>query len=71
MQNVLVSSNGVVKLCDFGFARAMSEATLELQSFKGSPLYMAPELVRPQEGGERRYNRSVRAAHLRVDQSSA
>ena len=61
-QNILVASDGVVKLCDFGFARAMSEATLELQSFKGTPLYMAPELMRPSEGGMRRYNRSVAAA---------
>lgn len=27
-QNILISANGVVKLCDFGFARAMSSSTL-------------------------------------------
>ena len=55
-QNILVSSNGVVKLCDFGFARAMSSATMVLTSIKGTPLYMAPELVQ-----ERPYNHTVRS----------
>lgn len=44
-QNVLVSSNGTIKLCDFGFARALSSYTTVLTSIKGTPLYMAPELV--------------------------
>ncbi len=44
-QNILISANGVVKLCDFGFARAMSTNTVVLTSIKGTPLYMAPELV--------------------------
>ncbi|XP_053474268.1 serine/threonine-protein kinase 36 isoform X1 [Ictalurus furcatus] len=44
-QNILLSKGGVVKLCDFGFARAMSVSTLVLTSFKGTPLYMSPELV--------------------------
>ncbi len=44
-QNVLVGGGGSVKLCDFGFARAMSAGTLVLTSIKGTPLYMAPELV--------------------------
>lgn len=45
-QNILISANGVVKLCDFGFARAMSTNTMVLTSIKGTPLYMAPELVK-------------------------
>lgn len=44
-QNILISANGLVKLCDFGFARAMSSNTIVLTSIKGTPLYMAPELV--------------------------
>lgn len=47
-QNVLVGAGGVVKLCDFGFARAMSTNTMVLTSIKGTPLYMAPELVQEQ-----------------------
>ena len=47
-QNILVGRNGTVKLCDFGFARAMSHKTMVLTSIKGTPLYMAPELVQEQ-----------------------
>jgi len=47
-QNVLIGSNGTLKLCDFGFARAMSSNTLVLTSIKGTPLYMSPELVKEQ-----------------------
>lgn len=34
-QNVLLGANGRVKLCDFGFARAMSLDTVVLTSIKG------------------------------------
>nr|XP_057944093.1 serine/threonine-protein kinase 36 isoform X2 [Doryrhamphus excisus] len=44
-QNILFDKNGGVKLCDFGFARAMSVSTMVLTSIKGTPLYMSPELV--------------------------
>ena len=47
-QNVLIGSNGRMKLCDFGFARAMSKNTIVLTSIKGTPLYMSPELVKEQ-----------------------
>ncbi|KAL3683437.1 hypothetical protein R1sor_001459 [Riccia sorocarpa] len=47
-QNILIGAGGIVKLCDFGFARAMSCNTMVLRSIKGTPLYMAPELVREQ-----------------------
>jgi serine/threonine protein kinase len=55
-QNVLIGANGAVKLCDFGFARAMSTNTMVLTSIKGTPLYMAPELVQEQP-----YNHTVSA----------
>ena len=47
-QNVLVSSNGVIKLADFGFARALASSTALLTSIKGTPLYMAPEIYEQQ-----------------------
>uniref|UniRef100_A0A803L3C5 non-specific serine/threonine protein kinase n=1 Tax=Chenopodium quinoa TaxID=63459 RepID=A0A803L3C5_CHEQI len=53
-QNILICSGFTVKLCDFGFARAMSTKTVVLHSVKGTPLYRAPELVREQP-----YNHSV------------
>jgi len=52
-QNVLLSSNGVIKLCDFGFARAIDSKTM-ITSIKGTPLYMAPELLQ-----EYPYNQSA------------
>ena len=57
-QNILIGAGGTVKLCDFGFARAMSNNTMVLTSIKGTPLYMAPELVQEQP-----YNHTARAAH--------
>jgi len=53
-QNILIGSNGRVKLCDFGFARVLSTSTMVLTSIKGTPLYMAPELVQ-----ELPYNHTV------------
>ena len=44
-QNILISSSGIIKLCDFGFARAIDNKTM-LTSYKGTPLYMAPELLK-------------------------
>ncbi len=44
-QNVLVTAQGHVKLCDFGFARSMDLDTYVLTSVKGTPLYMAPEII--------------------------
>lgn len=47
-QNILLDGNSVAKLCDFGFARNMSTGTHVLTSIKGTPLYMAPELIEEQ-----------------------
>ena len=43
-QNILLSANGVIKICDFGFARFFDNKTM-ITSIKGTPLYMAPELL--------------------------
>ena len=52
-QNILITAKGALKLCDFGFARALSYTTLFLNSIKGTPLYMAPELVQEQRYDEK------------------
>ena len=62
-QNILIGANGVVKLCDFGFARAMSCNTMVLTSIKGTPLYMAPELVQEQP-----YNHTVSSLSVLLHQ---
>ncbi|KAK4741812.1 hypothetical protein SAY87_025400 [Trapa incisa] len=42
--NLLVDASGVVKLADFGMAKHLSGPTYDL-SLKGSPYWMAPELM--------------------------
>uniref|UniRef100_A0A1I8M2I9 non-specific serine/threonine protein kinase n=1 Tax=Musca domestica TaxID=7370 RepID=A0A1I8M2I9_MUSDO len=44
-QNVLLDEELRAKLCDFGLARNMTMSTHMLTSIKGTPLYMAPELL--------------------------
>ena len=43
-KNVLVSDGGLVKLCDFGFARAVSNSA-KLTEYVGQRWYRAPELL--------------------------
>ncbi|KAF2934101.1 mitogen-activated protein kinase kinase kinase 3 isoform X1 [Oryza sativa Japonica Group] len=42
--NILVGPNGEVKLADFGMAKHISSFA-EIRSFKGSPYWMAPEVI--------------------------
>ncbi|CAI9108900.1 OLC1v1008606C2 [Oldenlandia corymbosa var. corymbosa] len=52
--NILVDPNGEVKLADFGMAKHITSASSML-SFKGSPYWMAPEVVMNTNG----YNLAV------------
>jgi serine/threonine-protein kinase len=51
--NVMVMGNGVVKLMDFGVARARSALRQDNTSMAGTPLYMSPEQARGAELDER------------------
>jgi len=44
--NVIMNSSGrIVKVADLGVSRQVSEETIMLKSFYGTPLYLSPELV--------------------------
>ncbi|CAK8579210.1 unnamed protein product [Lathyrus sativus] len=47
--NILVDPNGHIKLADFGMAKHVSGQSLPF-SFKGSPYWMAPEVIRNSNG---------------------
>ena len=46
-QNILINNN-IIKICDFGFAKNIKDYDL-LNTFCGSPLYMAPEILKYRE----------------------
>ncbi|XP_043280714.1 cyclin-dependent kinase-like 4 isoform X2 [Venturia canescens] len=54
-ENVLVSPNGVIKLCDFGFARFVTGPNESCTDYVATRWYRAPELL----VGDRRYGRPV------------
>jgi cyclin-dependent kinase-like len=44
-ENILISTGGVVKLCDFGFARLMPSAGESCTDYVATRWYRAPELL--------------------------
>lgn len=44
-ENILVSKNGVVKLCDFGFARTIAQPGEIYTDYVATRWYRAPELL--------------------------
>lgn len=44
-ENLLVSANGVLKLCDFGFARALAGPGAKYTEYVSTRWYRAPELL--------------------------
>ncbi|KAI4495890.1 hypothetical protein M0802_008296 [Mischocyttarus mexicanus] len=54
-ENVLVSSNGVIKLCDFGFARLVGSSKESCTDYVATRWYRAPELL----VGDSKYGREI------------
>jgi serine/threonine protein kinase len=43
-ENVLITSNGYIKLADFGFVKKLKESE-RTYTFCGTPEYVAPEII--------------------------
>lgn len=54
-ENILVSPNGVIKLCDFGFARFTNSVNESCTDYVATRWYRAPELL----VGDARYGKAV------------
>ena len=44
-ENILVSAEGMIKLCDFGFARTLVQPTDTMTDYVATRWYRAPELL--------------------------
>lgn len=53
--NILISSNKTIKVGDFGLSRSFRDDSY-LQSFVGTPLYMAPEVLSSVDSDDEGYN---------------
>ena len=53
--NILVNSNGDIKLCDFGYATQLTKIKRGTVSQVGTICWMAPELIKK----EKKYNQKV------------
>jgi len=58
-ENILVSRSGVVKLCDFGFARTLAQPGESYTDYVATRWYRAPELL----VGDTKYGKYVELYH--------
>ena len=45
-ENILIGEDGYLSLCDFGLSKIMKSQDDISRSFKGTPEYLAPELIK-------------------------
>lgn len=55
-ENILLTTDGRVKICDFGFGRFMRESFVCSQTFCGSAAYCPPEVLRNTPYDPRKYD---------------
>ena len=51
--NILIDTEGHVKIADFGFAIQLTKDRLKRKSVVGTPAWMAPELIRKEDYDEK------------------
>ena len=44
--NILINSEGDIKVADFGFCKALCNSDDMTKTMVGSPVYMAPEILK-------------------------
>ena len=54
-QNIFLTSQGIVKIGDFGIARELNNTFDQAHTFVGTPYYLSPELVQEKPYDSRRY----------------
>ena len=60
LENILIDRNKLLKIADFGLAKQSTQGSkIALQSFLGTPDYMAPEIYETRTNGQVSYNQTV------------
>jgi serine/threonine protein kinase len=52
LENILVDSNGYIKIIDYGLAKMLKDSEDVSNSFCGTPEYLAPEMIKGEGHGK-------------------